>query len=291
MADDPRDPTDGTDDELVSAVLDGEASADEVARVRSDPALAARLEEFRRAAAALAAQPPLPAAERRALLDRALDDTADGRDLAPGTPPPGPVAPPGPRRPRRLPPAPLVAAAVIVLVAVGVALILTGQGGDTNRASTKQSSGAATDTGAASRAAPGDASAAGGVGPHGLPETASPTTTAGGAAPPVPYLGTFADGDQLRSALAPLDPAQLQPSSPPPSTAAPAPYTSAQLQRCAQVPRGYEPQLGPPLAYAQADVAGDRVVVISFPLSDQPGKVREIALGQGCTVPILGIDR
>lgn len=42
------DPSDGSaDDELVSAVLDGEATVDEVARVEGDPELAARLERFR----------------------------------------------------------------------------------------------------------------------------------------------------------------------------------------------------------------------------------------------------
>ena len=42
-----------TDDELVSAVLDGEATADERSRVAADPALSARLAEFAAVADAL----------------------------------------------------------------------------------------------------------------------------------------------------------------------------------------------------------------------------------------------
>jgi hypothetical protein len=54
------------DDELVSAVLDGEATAEEVARVEADPVLSARLETFRQLSARVAAPPaPGPAAEAR----------------------------------------------------------------------------------------------------------------------------------------------------------------------------------------------------------------------------------
>jgi hypothetical protein len=56
MTDAPRFP----DDELLSAYLDGEVTADERARVEADPALLARVAELR-AAAALAARPVAPA--------------------------------------------------------------------------------------------------------------------------------------------------------------------------------------------------------------------------------------
>jgi len=44
-----------TDDELVSAVLDGEATAEERARVAADPVLSARLAEFTAVAEAVGA--------------------------------------------------------------------------------------------------------------------------------------------------------------------------------------------------------------------------------------------
>ena len=65
---DPQTMTDFTDDELVSAVLDGEATDEEVARVHADAALSARLAELRAARDAIAASVTLPsqhAAERR----------------------------------------------------------------------------------------------------------------------------------------------------------------------------------------------------------------------------------
>jgi hypothetical protein len=61
--------TDFTDDELVSAVLDGEATDEEAARVSADAALSARLAELRAARDAIAASVSLPSNEHR---DRAV---------------------------------------------------------------------------------------------------------------------------------------------------------------------------------------------------------------------------
>ncbi|MEM8705730.1 MAG: hypothetical protein AAGE98_04690 [Actinomycetota bacterium] len=57
--------TDNTDafDELVSRYLDAEATADEIARVESDPALLARADEVRAAMAAVAAPVDIPTAD------------------------------------------------------------------------------------------------------------------------------------------------------------------------------------------------------------------------------------
>lgn len=65
------------DDEIVSAVLDGEATAAERAQVAADPALSARLDELRRVRAAVA-EPvePLDEVSVRRLLDRALDSAS-----------------------------------------------------------------------------------------------------------------------------------------------------------------------------------------------------------------------
>jgi hypothetical protein len=63
------------DDEIVSAVLDGEATAEERRRVASDPELSARLDAFRRVGNAVA-EPvdPLDELAQRRLLDRALEE-------------------------------------------------------------------------------------------------------------------------------------------------------------------------------------------------------------------------
>lgn len=71
------------DDELVNAVLDGEADEATVARVREDPVLAARLTELRAAAAAVA-EPvaPLTAEEVDQLVETALDAAGPRDELA-----------------------------------------------------------------------------------------------------------------------------------------------------------------------------------------------------------------
>ena len=57
--------TDFSDDELVSAVLDGEASDTEVARVHADPVLAARLIELRSARDSIARPVDPPSSAQR----------------------------------------------------------------------------------------------------------------------------------------------------------------------------------------------------------------------------------
>jgi hypothetical protein len=69
--------TDFTDDELVSAVLDGEATDEEAAHVRADPALSARLVELRAARDAIAVSVPLPMNEQRDALIAAAMTSAD----------------------------------------------------------------------------------------------------------------------------------------------------------------------------------------------------------------------
>jgi hypothetical protein len=115
-------------DELVSAHLDGEATADEAARVEGDPALRARLETF--TAVRDAVRAPVPAlgdAERDALLARVA---------AAATAPSPVVSLESRRRPSRVI---AVAAAVIAIVFLGGALGMLardGDGGDGDSAAT-----------------------------------------------------------------------------------------------------------------------------------------------------------
>ncbi len=115
----PTPPT--SDDELLSAVLDGEATEGEIARVRSDPALQARLEQLTAISDAVGVATPPPAG----LVDQAVDAALE--HLA--TTGAGVVAPPVDElsarraaRSRRFGPL-LAAAAVVVLVALGAVAI------------------------------------------------------------------------------------------------------------------------------------------------------------------------
>lgn len=117
------------DDELVSAVLDGEATDEELARVQADPALGARLEEFAAVARAVGAPvEPVDAAGRDRTIARALADadTGDGADTV--------VTeldrPAGRRRADRARRVVLVAAAVFGLLALAGGLLTLGDGDD-----------------------------------------------------------------------------------------------------------------------------------------------------------------
>src|SRR5690242_15956422 len=76
------DPTPRPDDELVSAVLDGEATADERALVEADPASRQRLSELRAARDLVAAPIAVPAAARESAIAAALAEFDAGRPAA-----------------------------------------------------------------------------------------------------------------------------------------------------------------------------------------------------------------
>lgn len=117
------------DDDIVSAVLDGVADADEVARVRDDPAVSARLSELRAAADAVGRPVrPLPSDVVDDLVARALaassgvadqgNDAHDGAEV---------VTLARPRKGTRAPGTPtrwLAAAAAVIVVALGIPLAL-----------------------------------------------------------------------------------------------------------------------------------------------------------------------
>ena len=71
--------TDFTDDELVSAVLDGEATDAEAARVHADAGLSARLAELRAARDAIAAPVTLPTGDATRCRDRGSRDRLQPR--------------------------------------------------------------------------------------------------------------------------------------------------------------------------------------------------------------------
>jgi hypothetical protein len=211
------DPEPTPDDLLVSAVLDGVASPDDVARVAGDPVLTARLDQFRSAARAVGGPVPLvDPVVRDAHLARAVAALASGRMVA-DAPNPVSAVPPAPRvvppptdlaaararRQRRLGPVVLSVAAAVVLVVAAGALVL--RIGDTSGGSSDDEVATATapDASDESGDAGGDAGAADTQEfTPGAPSTVAPdgtgsSATEAGVDPSLPTLGTFAKGEDL----------------------------------------------------------------------------------------------
>ncbi|MCU1497609.1 MAG: hypothetical protein JWM47_1562 [Acidimicrobiales bacterium] len=211
---DPRQPL--TDEDL-SALLDG-ASADGVAeRVEADPRARARLDALRAAREAVAGA-TVAGLDRSAvdqLIGRALavaDEPTAGPDAGTG----GVVAPlrPSRRHPGGVPPL-LVAAAVVLLVGVGLVLVWSGRGGTPDRdAASRATEITATADGAdsgakSSTAGAGDAKGAPAtptqqeLSPYSPPTTAATDATAGsnGYAAGLVELGRFETPEDLRGAL------------------------------------------------------------------------------------------
>ncbi len=115
--------------ELASAYLDGEATADERARVESDPALLAEVERLRRVRAAVVVTPPAPPAQRDAAIAAAL---AAFDELQAGAPTPPNVVPIASRRKAHWMQGLTAAAAVAVLVLGG--FVVANRGGDDDTA-------------------------------------------------------------------------------------------------------------------------------------------------------------
>jgi hypothetical protein len=113
--------------ELASAYLDGEATADERARVEGDPALLAEVERLRRVRDAVAATSPAPPAQRDAAIAQAL---AAFDELQVDAPTPPNVVPMSSRRRARWMQGLTAAAAAVVLVLGGIVIANRGGGDD-----------------------------------------------------------------------------------------------------------------------------------------------------------------
>jgi hypothetical protein len=128
------------DDELLSAVIDGEATDEEAARVEADPALAARLAELREARDAIAGEVQSPSPARRdAAIAVALDTLA--------TTPRTVITLRDRRRRRALQVASVAAAVLVVLGIIGGIAALSGH-------QTRRTNSSAAGTAASSEAAP-----------------------------------------------------------------------------------------------------------------------------------------
>lgn len=271
-----------SDDDL-SAVLDGLADETLAARARSEAA--PRLAALAAARSTLAAATVAPLADD--VVDRLVTTALrGGSELAdpPGTPDPipsiAPVHPSAPTRSGRRVPTWLVAAAVVVMMSVGVALIGTDRHGSTAKFETVGASINANDptTEADDRAADATSAPEGAVaGQAGAPATttaAGSTTTAaaaGSATIAVSDLGTFEDAAALRTALR---------TGFGPGTAA-TPIPSAALDRCRQQVQVTLSITADPTRTGRAKVAGREVFVYVFPYTAAGPGVTELVAGVG----------
>ena len=259
-------------DEDVSAVLDGQADEATRARVLADPGARARIDAFHQVSQQIRNTAPVPLEPSvvdqligRALAAEAAPSPVEDREAAVITPLPTS------RGSRLGSPRWLVAAAVVVLAAVGLALVWSGtqQGGDDVTATATLSTdrpidGSASDTDP-SRTAEGseDGGAESSVDAEFAPSEAPATSPAtpgpvlGGV--PVGQLGSFDDPDALRTAVKdqfPEDAATTTNSDRP---------SAAAIERCVTQSKQIFGLDGQPSGVALATVDGVTVVVLEFP--------------------------
>lgn len=268
-------------DEDINAVLDGEAAEALVARVEADPVARDRLTALRTARDALRSAPraPLDPAVVDTLITRAMTEgqrpqAAD--DAAPATV--TPLAPPrsspttGPRW--------LAAAAIVVLVAVGLALVWSGtRTSDETTASIVPSQPEADGSGTESDRADAPDAENGDFDSESSETSASPNTTvASGAFPPTagedPFaggvtsdgpvdLGAFENVDDLRAALRDTFPSGRT------STAAIA-GNDAAIERCDLLMQEVFSLPEPARAVGIASVAGTDLIVYEYEAPPRP---------------------
>jgi negative regulator of sigma E activity len=264
---DPTDPTDATtaaEDELVSAVVDGEATADERTLVENDPRLRARRDSFTRVRGSLGAVPAVPDATRESAITTALDSAeVHQRDV--DSTPPKTVRLDRDRTHRRRQVATILAAAAAILIAVPLlAIALSGRGTEQDVASTGVAADESTDalaSGGAADAAPSST-------------TASPEAASGFAVVFAGDLGSIGSASQLRaevegalaSAGRSLAPRSASPQS---STTAPsqAPNVDADdpsADACGAAVAASDPTLGSLVLTATATWSDEPAVVLVF---------------------------
>ncbi len=284
-----------TDGEL-SAVIDGEASPAIVARAAADPDAQARLGHLRQAALGVG-QPvqPLPEQTVDALIGRALQAHEPGSATQAAT-----EAAVAPLVRRRGPAVPgwLVAAAVLVLVAVGLGLVWSGrdQGATQTANGQRTQTESAADSRKSSSAGTAD-SAAGGVSttvdpavpPHGL----DTTTTAANASQPatglVP-LGSFASADALREALKTSFPA-VDPTKADPTSGS---LANLQVDRCRDQLKTILSITSQPTHVGVGTVAGKPVLVYEFAtksVADGTATTLVAGVGQTSCDPVVTFER
>ena len=294
------DPMPPPDDEIVSAVLDGEATADERARVESDRGSRERLAHFEEVRRQVAAPVPVPADARERALAAALTafDASTATEPAPPTeaspmtadtePPRTSAAPVDELAARRARPKRglqiLAAAAAIVVVLIGVGAVVR----TSNQADTLATSAPARQNAEVSSAAPESAdqneseavsgdqpvtttAPPSGVLPSTAPTTTSTTETGSGGADPATAaraleLGTVRTDRELRTlVLARLDDQAGRQQSGSTNEYDPAAVAGGPaFVSCADLVRATDPEVGAVLVSADATYQGEAAIVLAF---------------------------
>lgn len=247
------------DDDAVSALLDGEATAEEAAHAERCDACGARLARFRNAAARIGDPGPVDEVAR----ERAVAAALDAR-----------IVPLGSRR-RGLPAWLVGAAALIVLALVLVPLL--GDTGDDEEGRVASGDAATQDEGSAGDDAAQQESAA-------APEAGAAGTTLGmRATEPVAggYLGEVGESNIAGRVRATL----LGPS----PSAAGGPEASTVAAPCVEALRGLDTGLGNLRLTGTAEVDGRRATVVVYDLSgsDPPALRAYVVTGAGCDVLLV----
>jgi len=262
------DATNDSTDELLSADLDGETTPAEHDRIAADPERRSRQAELGSASRLAGQKPPA--------LDTAMVDDSISRALdALPTNDVGPLIhrrEPGRRRSARSGPVPwLVAAAAVLLGAIGLRLIITAK--PPSQRAAKSTAGAA----------------------HRSGTTTTPLSSApeAASAAPLASLGDFASSAALRSALAARTPPARSTTS-----ADRSPKLSAgQGDRCATVIEARNPQLlrSNRRAVVSATIAGESVLVLEYQARAVTGSARQttrvIAMGAAACDERLDFER
>ena len=248
------------DDDLVSAVLDGEATEDERARVAADPVLAARLAEFAAAADQVAALvAPRAAADRDRAITAAVAERQRRDDVV--------VAMRGPHRRHSQHILAVAAAVLVVLLAAG--FLIAQVGDDTGSGNDTAASGS--DDSASDAESASDTVAAAGDAEDGDAAAFEDTATYD--------LGAVANDEAVRNALVAAGAVnQSTLSADDGGSDAVTGTTVASLPEAAPVPGGSDdcqirleeadPSLDGRLVKASATFAGDRAVVYVFGTAD-----------------------
>lgn len=315
------------DDLDLSAVLDGEADDDVVARLQGDAAARDRLERLGRARDAIAGSvgPELSGDDVDRLISNALaayepvgaataqTDPSTGHDTGGRTGADGDGVVPVPitqARSRQVPPW-AVAAVVVVLVGLGLTLVWTGRddgGSDSDLAFQEVGSSITADEDATALSAEAtddqsdDASASAGAaemnpepttpgdGSEGAVTTTTAGSTAGGSSPTLMNLGEFPDVDALRVHLRDAFPTEGVPG--------PLPDTGVEDDlgaafRCLGKVDGLFEPTGEPTGVGIALVAGEPTVVYDMPYRTDDGRdtTLVIAVNEISCIPVLTFQR
>ncbi len=305
------DPTLPADDEIVSAVLDGEATVDERARFDADPTADERLARFAAVARRVAAPVPVDPQQRERAIARALDasDLVPGASAPDHTPrPPDALAAQRARRSARIGPL-LAAAAAVVVVMIGLGALLRSTGptdqlatgsvaADSSTEPTAATSGGADADGNLTR--PQEASPPAAADESAPTTTVVPATDAAGApvdaaAPQAITFGEVGSPGQLRTLVLDVvgDRDPLPTTAPPTAPGAPDPSrsTAGFGDACEATVRRTDPEVGPTVVAGTATFEGRDAVVYAFAIDRAAhpaanGSLRIYALGAQDCAPL-----